>query len=465
MTNYAKKLIIFDLDGVLVDSKDLHFESFNLALENCDKKYIISHEEHLSIYDGLPTNKKLEKLNEIKKLPKNKFNQIWRDKQKETLKLLNQRLNKDEDLVKFFQKLISNNFVIVVASNSINETVKLILEKIGVLGLIDFYLSSEDVKNPKPHPEIFWKCMTISNFYPTDTIIIEDSHHGRIAASQSGAKLIGVSSRKDIDENFIDRIITMQEGLNTRKMQWESKDLNILIPMAGNGSRFQAQGYTFPKPLIEVRGKPMIQVVVDNLNVKAKYIFIVQKTHYEEYNLNFLLPLISENCSIIQVDSVTEGAACTSLLAKDLINTNKPLLMANSDQFIEWDSSDFLYTHLNDSSDGSIVTFEATHPKWSYAKLDQNGYVSEVAEKKPISTMATAGIYLWKRGSDYVKYAEEMIKKNIRVNNEFYVCPVFNQAIQDDKKIRTFEIKKTGMWGLGTPEDLNYFLENYKGVV
>lgn len=465
MSNFAKKLIIFDLDGVLVDSKDLHYESLNLALKECDLKYTISLEEHLSIYDGLPTNKKLIKLNELKGLPKSKFDQIWRNKQKQTLKLLNQRLELDNDLVKYFKKLIDNNFLIVVASNSISETVNLILDKIGVLNLISFYLSNEDVENPKPHPEIFWKCMSRLNFYPSDTFIVEDSHHGRVAASQSGAKLIGVSSRKDIDEDFIDRIIAMQENLNTKKMPWESKELNILIPMAGSGSRFQAQGYTFPKPLIEVKGKPMIQVVVDNLNVKANYIFIVQKKHYEEYSLNLLLPLISKNCSIIQVEGVTEGAACTTLLAKDLINNDKPLMMANSDQFIEWDSSDFLYTHLNDSSDGSIVTFEATHPKWSYAKLDESGYVSEVAEKKPISTNATAGIYLWKKGSDYVKYAEDMIKKNIRVNNEFYVCPVFNEAIQDGKKIRTFEIEKTGMWGLGTPEDLNYFIENYKGNI
>ena len=97
-----------------------------------------------------------------------------------------------------------------------------------------------------------------------------------------------------------------------------------------------------------------------------------------------------------------------------------------------------------------------THPKWSFAKIDENGYVTEVAEKNPISDIATVGVYFWKKGSDYVKYAEEMIKENIRVNNEFYVCPVFNEAIKDNKKIRTFDIEK--MWGLGTPEDLNVFL-------
>jgi dTDP-glucose pyrophosphorylase len=110
--------------------------------------------------------------------------------------------------------------------------------------------------------------------------------------------------------------------------------------------------------------------------------------------------------------------------------------------------------------DGGIVTFEATHPKWSFAKIDESGLVTEVAEKNPISNIATVGYYYWKKGSDFVKYAEEMISENIRVNNEFYVCPVFNQAVKDIKKVITFNVD--GMWGLGTPEDLKYYLENYK---
>ena len=235
--------------------------------------------------------------------------------------------------------------------------------------------------------------------------------------------------------------------------------------MAGRGSRFESQGYTFPKPLIEVKGKPMIQVVVDNLNIKANYTFIVQKEHYEKYNLQYLLNLISPNCNIVQVDGITEGAACTTLLAKRFIDNDQPLLMANSDQFVEWDSSKILYAFSNGSSDGGILTFPASHPKWSYARLDKEGYVSEVAEKKPISNNATVGIYWWRKGSDYVKYAEQMIKKDIRTNNEFYVCPVFNEAIQDGKKISIKEIEKDGRWGIGTPEDLNYFLKNYSGEV
>jgi dTDP-glucose pyrophosphorylase len=233
--------------------------------------------------------------------------------------------------------------------------------------------------------------------------------------------------------------------------------------MAGAGSRFANAGYTFPKPLIEVNGKPMIQVVVENLNIEANYTFIVQKDHYEKYSLQYLLNLIAPNCNIVQVDGITEGAACTTLLAKEFINNDAPLVMANSDQFVEWNSNECLYAFNADGVDGGIVTFNATHPKWSYAKIGEDGFVSEVAEKKPISNNATVGIYFWSKGSDYVKYAEQMIEKNIRTNNEFYVCPVFNEAIGDNKKIRVKEIER--MWGIGTPSDLQYFLEKYEGKI
>lgn len=235
--------------------------------------------------------------------------------------------------------------------------------------------------------------------------------------------------------------------------------MNVLIPMAGAGSRFAQAGYTFPKPLIEVNGKPMIQLVVENLNIEANYVFIVQKEHYEKYHLNLLLNVIAPGCKIVQVDGITEGAACTTLLAKEFIDNDAPLVIANSDQFVEWNSNECLYAFNAGGIDGGIVTFESSHPKWSYAKVGEDGFVSEVAEKKPISNHATVGIYFWKKGSDYVKYAEQMIERNIRVNNEFYVAPVFNQAIEAGCKIRIKDAER--MWGLGTPEDLNQFLMSH----
>ena len=453
------KLVIFDLDGVLIDSRDIHFETLNDALKKIDEKFVINRDEHLSLYDGLSTTKKLEMLTKNKNLPVEFYNQIWEDKQKRTIEIFS-NLDKDSQLISFFRKLKSLDLKIAVASNSIRNTVKTALLNLGILEYIDYFISNEDVKRPKPFPEMYWQCMVSLNALPKNTVIIEDSHIGRQGAIDSGAHLIHVENRYDLTNEKINQIIKYLEETKKTTIPWKSSNMNVLIPMAGAGSRFASAGYTFPKPLIEVNGKPMIQVVVENLNVEANYIFIVQKEHYEKYNLQYLLNLIAPNCKIVQVDGLTEGAACTTLLAKEFINSDAPLMIANSDQYVDWNSNECLYALNADGIDAGIITFKNSHPKWSYAKLGNDGFVAEVAEKKPISDNATVGIYFWKYGSDYVKYAEQMIQKNIRVNNEFYVCPVFNEAIQDGKKIRIKEARK--MWGIGTPEDLQYFLENHK---
>ena len=452
------KLVIFDLDGVLIDSREMHYEALNRALGNVSWDYVISREEHLSLYDGLPTSRKLAILTEKKGLPADKHQQIWEDKQKETLEIFSD-LEHDYELMHYFQQLKQRGYQVAVASNSIRNTVKLVLLKLGVLEFVDYYVSNEDVTRNKPFPEMYWKCMIVCNALPKDTVIFEDSHIGRQGALDSKAHLIAIENREDLNQEKINKVFEIFASKKPTIVPWKSDKMNVLIPMAGAGSRFASAGYTFPKPLIEVNGKPMIQAVVENLNIEANYTFIVQKEHYEKYSLQYLLNLIAPNCNIVQVDGITEGAACTTLLAKEFINNDSPLVMANSDQFVEWNSNECLYAFNADGIDGGIVSFKATHPKWSYAKVGEDGFVSEVAEKKPISDNATVGIYFWKKGSDYVKYAEQMIEKNIRTNNEFYVCPVFNEAIQDGKKVRIKDIDK--MWGIGTPEDLNYFLEHY----
>jgi HAD superfamily hydrolase (TIGR01509 family) len=453
-------LCIFDLDGVLIESREIHYEALNRALEKIDKKYVISRDEHLSVYDGLSTTKKLNLLSKNKNLPKELFDDIWKEKQKATNELLfSLKINHSVDYI--FTHLKMKGWRIAVASNSIRDTVRVALHSIGVLGLVDYIVSNEDVKHPKPHPEMYWRCMIALNALPENTIIVEDSHIGREGAIKSGGVLYPVKNAEDLNsKRFLHYVEQFEQTNKNINVPWRNDRMNVLIPMAGAGSRFAQAGYTFPKPLIEVNGKPMIQVVVENLNVDAHFIYLVQKEHYEKYNLKQLLNLITPGCDIIQVDGITDGAARTTLLAKELINNDEPLLMANSDQFIEWNSNEILYAFTADEVDGGIVTFKATHPKWSFAKLGEDGFVSEVAEKNPISDNATVGIYYWKKGSDYVKYAEQMIDKNIRTNGEFYTCPSFNEAIADGKKIRNKQIDK--MWGLGTPEDLNYFLENHK---
>jgi len=453
------KLIIFDLDGVLVDAKNIHYETLNKAISIVDDKYTITWDEHINTYDGLKTNQKLDILTNQKGLPKDKHEQIWSNKQKFTLESL-RSLKENRDLIFTVSELSKEGYKIACCSNSIRKTILTVLSKLDIIEYFDIILSNEDVNNSKPHPEIYWKAISKIGCLPEETLIIEDSPYGLLAAHRSKSNILRVLNTKEVNySNIIKKINEVDKNKIKYMPKWTNKNLNVLIPMAGAGSRFEKAGYTFPKPLIEVNGKPMIQVVVENLNIDANYIYVVQKSHREKYNLDTLLNLITPGCKIVEVDGVTEGAACTALLAKDYIDNDNPLFFANSDQFVDWNSNDFMYKMQETNTDGGIVTFNATHPKWSFAKLDDNGFVREVAEKNPISDIATVGFYYWKKGSDFVKYANRMIDNNIRVNNEFYVCPVFNQAIEDDKKIITFNIEK--MWGLGTPEDLDYYIKNY----
>ena len=237
--------------------------------------------------------------------------------------------------------------------------------------------------------------------------------------------------------------------------------LNIVIPMAGAGKKFQEMGYAFPKPLIDVRGKTMIEVVINNLRPKVphRFIFICQREHYEKYDLyNILKHATNNQFEVVQISGVTEGAACTVLCATQYIDSDDDLVIANSDQYIEGGIDAFL-TKAQTGIDGLIMTFPASHPKWSYARVNESGKVVEVAEKKVISPHATVGVYYYKHGHDFVHGAQEMIAKNIRYNNEFYVCPVYNELLLAGKELGIYEILADTMHGLGTPEDLDVFLK------
>lgn len=242
------------------------------------------------------------------------------------------------------------------------------------------------------------------------------------------------------------------------------KKINIVIPMAGAGSRFKEAGYTFPKPLIDINGKPMIQFVIENLKPSCPYefIFICKKEHYEKYSLYEIFNNLvgRENYECVQLNSLTQGAVCTVLTAINYVDNENDLLIANSDQLIDIDINDYINFSRKSGVDGTIMTFEASHPKWSYARLDKDNNVMEVAEKRVISNKATVGIYYFKEGKRFVEAANAMIEKDIRVNNEFYVCPVYNEMILRGGKIKIWDIKQEQMHGLGTPEDFNKYL-NY----
>jgi dTDP-glucose pyrophosphorylase len=243
--------------------------------------------------------------------------------------------------------------------------------------------------------------------------------------------------------------------------------LQIVVPMAGRGSRFANAGFTLPKPLIPVHGVPMIQLVVENLRPRQehRFIFLCLEEHIHRYPVRQLLRQVAPNCEIVPVQGVTQGAACTVLLAHEHINTDEPLMIANSDQWVDVCVDDYL--SLFDESDisGLIMTMEANDPKWSFVRLNERGAVVEVVEKKVVSNEATVGIYNFRCGRDFVAAAESMILQDLRVNNEFYVAPTYNCLIADGKKIQYKNIgrERDGMYGLGIPEDLAYFVASEAG--
>ncbi|EOI7629816.1 glycosyltransferase family 2 protein, partial [Campylobacter jejuni] len=232
--------------------------------------------------------------------------------------------------------------------------------------------------------------------------------------------------------------------------------MNIVIPMAGLGSRFAKAGFDKPKPFIDVLDKPMIVRVLENLKYKdARYILIARKEHLtkekklvDEIKNNF-------NVEFIPIDKLTEGTACTVFYARKYINNDMPLMIANSDQIVDINIADFINDSFKRGLDGSILTFidKEKNPKWSFAKLN-NDLVVEVKEKEAISEFATVGIYFFNKGKIFVESAIDMIIENDRVNNEFYTCPVYNYAIKSGAKIGIYNIDFSKMHGIGTPEDL-----------
>jgi NDP-sugar pyrophosphorylase family protein len=238
--------------------------------------------------------------------------------------------------------------------------------------------------------------------------------------------------------------------------------LNIVLPIAGRGSRFAQAGYAQPKPLIPIHGAPMIAAVVANVRPRSahRFIFVALAEHLKHAGMREALTLAAPGSVIVPVDRVTEGAACTVLLARNYIDTDDPLMLANSDQWVDIDIDDYLASMERQRADGLIMTMRADDPKWAFVGLNGSRLVTRVVEKEVISNEATVGIYNFRRGSDFVRAAEQMIAKDLRVNNEFYVAPVYNELIEDGARIAIYNVggEGAGMYGLGIPSDLEQFL-------
>lgn len=442
------KCVLFDLDGVLADATEWHYRAFNNALLESQIE-AIPHDTHLKYFNGLPTRTKIQLLRDQgTEISSETEDRIYNSKQEQTFKCIEEFCKPQEDKIELIKKLKSLGLKVGVCTNSIRKTLDLILELSGLSGYFDITLSNQDVSQPKPSPEIYNTAMARLGITPKETLIVEDSPKGAKAALDSEAYLLKVEG---VHEVHSQRVL--------RKLAEVSyQNLQILIPMAGRGSRFARVGYTVPKPFIPVLGKPMIHQVVENLRVdSAKWFFVCLEDHAE-----MAKELLENkvNCRIVEQSGYKQGAACSAELAFKHLDLNAPIMLANSDQFIDMNIYDFLVEGVG--CDGAIMTFKSEHPKWSYAKTNNDGYVTEVKEKCVISKNATSGVYLWNKAGDFAEGVYDMIEAGDTHNNEYYIAPSFNYCIQKGKKYRLSEIKRQMMWGLGTPEDLIKFVDHYE---
>lgn len=490
-------MIIFDLDGVLIDSRLWHYESLNQALSEVDSKYMISQSEQDTLYEGRPTSVKLKMLSESKGLPYAAHSQIQQRKQFFVQQIIKKHVCPSEKVTAILESLKSRGFELACCSNSIETSMRLILNKMQILHFFHSVYGNDNkefcqqfpICGPKPHPGIYQFACLKNGLKPQEVMICEDSFIGRQSALDSGCFLCPVESAEHLTLELINSYI---DFFNTKKnlqlscSPWPmwilTPKMNVLIPMAGCGTRFLQSHPNAIKPLIPAHPKKfgsmsMIELVVRNLNTRSHFTFVVQRAHQDVFNLTYWLPTLTKNyesshsSDVVIQDGVLPGAACSSLLARNIIAFDEPLLIANSDQFVECSTlQTFFYQlfHQKNLIDGGILTFTMDdaqdieeRKKWSYAEVNpQTHFVTKIYEKIPVGPHATVGIYFWTKGSDYVKYAEKMLQNpSCKVNGEFYIAPVYNLAIADGKKFIIHDVEK--MWGLGTPKDLAFFQEHF----
>ena len=241
--------------------------------------------------------------------------------------------------------------------------------------------------------------------------------------------------------------------------------LNILIPISGTSRFFDENEYKYPKPLIEIKGKPMIEWVISNLSSissEKRFIFVVNKKDCIKHHLDDVLYLLTKgNCQIIKIDNDTKGAACSCLMAIEHIDSAEPLVISNGDQVVDADLNTILDHFRKADCAAGVVTFEAVHPKWSYVRLDETDCIIESSEKRPLSRHAIAGFYYFKKGQDFVKSAMNSIKKDANVDGIYYIAPTMNEMVLEGKRMITYPISVENYHNFYSPQRI----KDYEAII
>jgi NDP-sugar pyrophosphorylase family protein len=239
--------------------------------------------------------------------------------------------------------------------------------------------------------------------------------------------------------------------------------LKIIIPLAGTSELFEKAGFFYPKPLIEINGTPMIQLVIERINaikIPHQLIFILREEDVLKFHLDNTLKLLSPNCDIIKLKNDTKGALCSILMAVDKIDPNDSLLILNGDQIIDSDFGQIINYFNENQTQVGIVTFKSIHPRWSFAKIENN-QVLQTAEKNPISENAIAGYYYFKNADDFFNCAFECILKDVQLDGKFYISPVINEYILKNKKVLNYSIETNKYHSFYSPQMINKYVKQF----
>jgi len=237
--------------------------------------------------------------------------------------------------------------------------------------------------------------------------------------------------------------------------------INILMPIAGRSAFFDNAEYHYPKPLIEIKGKTMIERAIHDykkIRGEKRFIFVVNANDCDKYHMDNVLMLLTDGqCEIIRLEKETRGAACSALMAIDFIDSEDRLIIGNSDQIFDEDLNAVLKFFEKKKADGGVICFETVHPRWSYVRLDEGKRIIEAAEKRPISTKAIAGFYYFRQGAFFVDAAMRSIEKDASVDGAYYIAPVFNELVLQSKILEVYDIGQEKYHTFYSPQKIEEF--------
>ena len=442
-----KNVFLFDLDGVLADTHDIQCNSTFDALRNYKNVILEAKDDIDLIYSTIPTKDKLVILCNKGLIKENDIDSIYELKKQ----LCNSHLSilsEDKEKQQLFRHLKDNDCKIAVITNGNKASSKIILNNIGVSQYVDLLITNEDVNNRKPHPEPYIRAISHFGKSLEDYIIFEDSEVGLLAARATGVSVEEVVNVKDVNIRNISKFLYPKPP-----------EVNILIPMAGLGSRFSERGFKKTKPLIDVDGVPMIDKVISSLDISGNYIFVVRNNQDTQTIKGYIYKNYA-NAKVIDVNYLTEGPASSCYLAKSLINNNAELIITNCDQYLEWNSNKFLSDARDNNYDCSVLTYKSSDQKNSFLETDDKGKVIKIIEKEVISDNALVGVHYFKEGKLFIESYEDIFKKNVKVKDEYYMSTVCNNMINKYNVGYMSLGDGEKYWSLGTPSDYFEFLKH-----